>query len=59
MSLRLRHQYQQIQNGLEPDNFIDPQNLAELERSMLKSTFKLIEEVQEKTMKKYGSIVTM
>jgi CBS domain-containing protein len=59
MSLRLRHQYQQIQNGLEPDNYIDPQNLAELERSMLKSTFKLIEEVQEKAMKKYGSIVAM
>jgi CBS domain-containing protein len=59
MSLRLRHQYQQIQNGLEPDNYIDPQNLAELERSMLKSTFKLIEEVQEKAMKKYGSIAAM
>ena len=59
MSLRLRHQYRQIQNGLEPDNHIDPQNLAELERSMLKSSFKLIAAVREKSMKKYGSVVEM
>jgi CBS domain-containing protein len=59
MSLRLRHQYRQIQNGLEPDNHIDPQALAELERSMLKSSFKLIAAVQERFREVYGSIVSV
>jgi CBS domain-containing protein len=59
MSLRLRHQYRQIQNGLEPDNLIDPQGLAGLERSMLKSSFKLIKAVQERTMKRYVATAGM
>jgi CBS domain-containing protein len=59
MSLRLRHQYRQIQNGQEPDNAIDPLGLAGLERSMLKSSFKLIAAVQERTVKRYGAIAAM
>ena len=54
MSLRLRHQYQQMQNGGEPDNYIDPHRLGTLERAMLKESFKLIIRVQEALAKKYG-----
>lgn len=55
MSLRLRHQFQQMQDGVEPDNFIDPDHLRPMEKTLLKETFKLILAVQEKTMKKYNS----
>jgi CBS domain-containing protein len=59
MSLRLRHQYQQVQEGVEPDNFIDPRGLGTLDRTMLKESFKLIMTVQEAAMKKYGSWMVM
>jgi len=54
MSLRLRHQYQQIQAGVEPDNLVDPQGLGALDRTMLKESFKLINAAQEAIMKTYG-----
>jgi CBS domain-containing protein len=59
MSMRLRHQYQQMQEGAEPDNFIDPHDLGNLEKKMLKEVFKLILSVQEATKRKYGSMLTM
>jgi CBS domain-containing protein len=54
MSLRLRHQYQQIQARVEPDNLVDPQGLGALDRTMLKESFKLINAAQEAIMKTYG-----
>jgi CBS domain-containing protein len=59
MSLRLRHQYQQIERGIEPDNFIDPRALGVMERKMLKETFKLILSVQEATKRKYGEYAAL
>ncbi len=59
MSLRLRHQYRQIQEGLEPDNLIAPSGLTKLDRTMLKETFKLISAVQDAVMKKYRSWMVM
>jgi CBS domain-containing protein len=59
LSLRLKHQYQQMQEGSEPDNFIDPHDLGILERSMLKEAFKLILSVQEATKRKYSSLMVM
>lgn len=59
MSLRLRHQYQRIQAGYEPDNFIDPQGLGAMERAMLKEAFKLIMAAQETITKKYSSLQVM
>jgi CBS domain-containing protein len=58
MSLRLRHQFQQIQEGIEPDNFINPANLRNMEKVLLKEAFKLILSVQEKTIKKYNAWMT-
>jgi CBS domain-containing protein len=59
MSLRLRHQFQQIQEGVEPDNFIDPESLGTLEKRLLKETFKIILTVQEATIKKYSTLMVM
>lgn len=59
MSLRLRHQFQQIEKGIEPDNFIDPRDLGAMERRMLKETFKLILSVQESTKRKYSEYLAL
>ena len=59
LSLRLRHQFEQIQLGIEPDNHLDPSCLGTMERTQLKESFKLILSVQEATVKKYGSLMVM
>jgi len=58
MSLRLRHQFQQIQEGVEPDNYINPNGLQNMEKVLLKEAFKLILSVQERIKKKYSEWMT-
>ncbi|MBC8209187.1 MAG: cyclic nucleotide-binding/CBS domain-containing protein [Desulfobulbaceae bacterium] len=43
MQQRLVHQLQQIEEGVHPDNYIDPAHLSDLERRMLKDAFAVIE----------------
>ncbi len=59
MSLRLRHQFQQIQEGIEADNFINPQCLSNMEKRLMKEAFEIILSVQEATMKKYRTWMVM
>ncbi len=54
-SLRLRHQFQQIRKGAEPDNFIDPGGFSNMEKTLLREAFRLILSVQEITRKKYAA----
>ncbi len=54
MSLRLKHQYEQIQAGKEPDNFIDPHSLGTLDKTLLKEAFKLIITVQDTAIRSYS-----
>ncbi len=53
MSLRLGHQFRQIEEGRAPDNHIDPDALGALERRQLKETFRLIATVQETAKHRY------
>lgn len=46
MQLRLVHQLQQIEQGIIPDNYIDPAQLTDLEQRMLKESFGVIERMQ-------------
>lgn len=46
MQMRLIHQLDQIEKNLEPDNYIAPADLTELERRMLKDAFVVIEKLQ-------------
>ena len=46
MMLRIHHQFEQIQQGLPPDNFINPNDLSNLERKMLKESFNLMSRIQ-------------
>ena len=43
MQLRIIHQLNQIESGLEPDNYIAPDNLSELEKRMLRDAFDVID----------------
>ncbi|MFH2122988.1 MAG: DUF294 nucleotidyltransferase-like domain-containing protein [Pseudomonadota bacterium] len=43
MQQRLVHQLKQIEEGIVPDNHIDPADLSDLERRMLKDAFTVIE----------------
>ncbi len=46
MHLRIIHQLQQITEGKEPDNHIDPSQLGDLEKKTLKDAFATIERLQ-------------
>lgn len=46
MELRLRHQLNRIRDGAEPNNYIDPSELSEMERQTLKGSFLVIGEMQ-------------
>lgn len=53
MSMRLNHQFRQMEEGLPPENFISPEGLAGLDRKMLKESFRVIIAVQAAMLKKY------
>ncbi len=46
MQLRLVHQMRLLEDGKEPDNFIDPGDLTELEKKTLKEAFSVIGRIQ-------------
>jgi CBS domain-containing protein len=45
MQQRLVHQLRQIETGIPPDNYIDPADLSDLERRMLKDAFTVIDKL--------------
>jgi CBS domain-containing protein len=46
MHIRLIHQLHQIEEGLPPDNFVDPARLSDLEKQTLKEAFEIIRRMQ-------------
>ena len=54
MSLRLRHQYRQMESGIEPDNFINPETLGSLDQKMLKELFRIVSRAQESIKRQYA-----
>ncbi len=53
-SLRVKHQAQQINIGIDADNFLAPADISRLERSHLKDTFKVIQTLQNYIEKRYS-----
>lgn len=53
MLLRILHQYEQIEMGIEPDNFINPNKLSTLEKQQLKEVFQLITRIQDLIDQRY------
>jgi len=54
MTLRLNHQIQQICDGQEPDNYVNPSKLSLIEKKVLKEAFQFISHFQDKTIEKYS-----
>lgn len=52
-TLRVQHQVRQIRSGIQPDNYISPDELSPLERSHLKDAFSLIATMQEALGQRY------
>ncbi len=58
MKLRFRRQITNIMDeGTPPDNYINPDNLSQLDRHMLKEIFKLIENFQQKLNMEFTGVV--
>ncbi|HAR45113.1 MAG: hypothetical protein A2X56_02920 [Nitrospirae bacterium GWC2_57_13] len=57
--LRIHHQFDQIELGKEPDNFIDPEALTNLEKKALKEVCQLISRTQDSIAKQYNPGMTM
>ena len=53
MQLRLVHQWQMHEEGLEPDNFIDPNQLSDLDRHTLKDAFAVVSEIKGHLREEY------
>jgi CBS domain-containing protein len=57
--LRIHHQHEQIEAGKEPDNFINPDTLGNLEKKTLKESCRLISRVQDAIQKQYSPGMTL
>jgi CBS domain-containing protein len=53
VTLRIRHQAEQIRRGEQADNFLAPEQLSPLERGHLKDAFRLIDTMQESLGQRY------
>jgi CBS domain-containing protein len=53
-ALRMEHQVAQLRDGGEPDNLIEPGNLAPLARTSLKEAFRAVARVQRGVANEYG-----
>jgi CBS domain-containing protein len=47
MLLRVQHQYGQIKEGIQPDNFINPDRLSSLEKKTIREAFHFISKLQD------------
>ncbi|WP_353683727.1 DUF294 nucleotidyltransferase-like domain-containing protein [Thermodesulfovibrio sp. 3907-1M] len=57
MLLRMKHQYEQVVQGMMPDNFINPETLSNLEKKLLKDTFHLISKLQDILIERYKLMI--
>lgn len=53
MLLRIHHQFEQLKNGRAPDNFINPDELSNLQKKTLKESFNLMTKVQSLIVEQY------
>lgn len=57
MLLRIHHQFDEIGSGKEPDNFINPVRLSNLEKRTLKEAFHLISKLQGLIIERYKPMI--
>ncbi|MDH3379515.1 MAG: DUF294 nucleotidyltransferase-like domain-containing protein [Gammaproteobacteria bacterium] len=54
---RLRHQARQIRDGIEPNNFVPPGELSQIERKHLKDAFSAVRTIQSALAQRYQTAV--
>jgi CBS domain-containing protein len=57
MLLRIQHQFEQIESGKEPNNFINPNRLSNLEKKTMKESFNLIARLQDIIIERYKPLI--
>ena len=57
MLLRIQHQLDQVKEEKEIDNFINPNNLSNLEKRIAKETFQLISKIQDVIIERYKAMI--
>jgi CBS domain-containing protein len=55
--LRIHHQYEQIKEGRVPDNFINPDQLSNLEKKTIKEAFNLMSRIQGTIVERYKTLI--
>ena len=58
MVLRIDHQFGQIKENRQPDNFINPNKLSNIERKTLREAFHLISKLQGQIIEIYKPLIT-
>jgi CBS domain-containing protein len=57
MLLRIHNQFRQISTGKVPDNFMNPQELSNLEKKTMKEAFSLITKLQDLIIERYKQMI--
>jgi len=57
MRLRILHQFEQLKEGRDIDNFINPNTLSNLEKRIAKETFHLISKIQDLIIERYKAMI--
>lgn len=57
MLLRIQHQFSQLKEGKDVDNFVNPNNLSNLEKRIAKETFQLISKLQDMIIERYRAMI--
>lgn len=57
MLLRIQDQFELLGAGKEPNNFINPNNLSNLEKKTMKESFQLIAKIQGLLMERYKALI--
>lgn len=57
MLLRIQSQFEQMKEGLEVDNFINPNMLSNLEKRIAKEAFQLISKIQDMLIERYKAMI--
>ncbi|HEX8948065.1 MAG TPA: DUF294 nucleotidyltransferase-like domain-containing protein [Dissulfurispiraceae bacterium] len=55
--LRIHHQVEQMEKGKDPDNFINPNTLSNLEKKTIKDAFNLISTIQGFIIERYKMLI--
>ncbi len=58
MLLRIHHQVEQMESGVNPDNFINPDKLSNLEKRTLREAFHLIAKLQTLILERYKPFIS-